>query len=455
MAFNPSNWSTVSSSGARPAAASGGSFIGAPALFNYISNVDLQAAISGANYFAKQAYILSVGDQIYTVDSANVPTTYMVSVVTVAPTGNTVTIINAAPAAGDVIGPAVAVDNALARFDGASGKVIQNGVILESDAGDLTLVNSIANAAGLLATPSYTFTGDLDTGMWHSAANTLDFSTNAFRSLQLAASPAASVNYSVITASAAGTPVILSAAGADVNVGIRLQPKGTGGVINNVGAEATPSYTFTGDLDTGIYHSAAGAVDFASNGVRVFGIGDIVQSISVFGAAGTAGGISLYNILNDHHVDLSAPGALAVNADYTLPLLAPTSDGQVLSSTTAGVMSWSSSVPLSWVAAPASVNPMVVNTGYVTTNGALDTMTLPATANLGDVIEIVGQGAGGWLIAQNANQVIHQNGTSSSVGAGGSFASTNRYNSIRLVCVVAGASTEYTVASGSGNFTIV
>lgn len=37
---------------------------------------------------------------------------------------------------------------------------------------------SIAAALGAVGTPSYTFTGDLDTGMWSPAANTLAFSTN-------------------------------------------------------------------------------------------------------------------------------------------------------------------------------------------------------------------------------------------------------------------------------------
>lgn len=57
---------------------------------------------------------------------------------------------------GDVVGPASATDEAYARFDGATGKVIQNGVILESDTGQWTLPDDIrqtfnpgANAAGL------------------------------------------------------------------------------------------------------------------------------------------------------------------------------------------------------------------------------------------------------------------------------------------------------------------
>jgi hypothetical protein len=44
---------------------------------------------------------------------------------------------------GDVVGPASATDNALARYDGSSGKLIQNSAITLSDAGALQNVNEI------------------------------------------------------------------------------------------------------------------------------------------------------------------------------------------------------------------------------------------------------------------------------------------------------------------------
>lgn len=44
---------------------------------------------------------------------------------------------------GDVVGPASATDNALARYDGTSGKLIQNSAITLSDAGALQNVNEI------------------------------------------------------------------------------------------------------------------------------------------------------------------------------------------------------------------------------------------------------------------------------------------------------------------------
>lgn len=49
-----------------------------------------------------------------------------------------------ANAGGDVVGPASATDNALARYDGTTGKLIQNGNITQDDNGNLANVNAIS-----------------------------------------------------------------------------------------------------------------------------------------------------------------------------------------------------------------------------------------------------------------------------------------------------------------------
>jgi len=112
-------------------------------------------------------------------------------------------------------------------------------------------------------------------------------------------------------------------------------------------------------------------------------------------------------------------------------------------------------VSFTWIDVTAVSQQMAVNNGYITNNGALVTLTLPATSVVGDTLAIVGLGAGGWLIAQNAGQIIHIGSVASTTGVGGSVASTNRYDSLRLVCVV--ASTEWSLvgAPQSAGLTIV
>lgn len=96
---------------------------------------------------------------------------------------------------------------------------------------------------------------------------------------------------------------------------------------------------------------------------------------------------------------------------------------------------------------------MAVDNGYVANNASLVTATLPTTAAFGSVVRVAGKGAGGWLIAQNASEIIHFGTTDTTTGAGGSLASTETHDAVELLCIV--ADTEWEVLSSLGNITIV
>lgn len=85
--------------------------------------------------------------------------------------GTTIT----ATATGDVVGPASSTDNALVRFDGTTGKLVQNGQITESDSGDLAAINSLA--FDTTPTGSITTQGEV---MWSADDETLDIKLNGF-----------------------------------------------------------------------------------------------------------------------------------------------------------------------------------------------------------------------------------------------------------------------------------
>lgn len=59
-----------------------------------------------------------------------------------------------------------------------------------------------------------------------------------------------------------------------------------------------------------------------------------------------------------------------------------------------------------WTNIATSSQALVGNNGYVANNASLITFTLPVASNFGDQIKIVGKGAGGWTIHQNAGQTI-------------------------------------------------
>jgi hypothetical protein len=119
-----------------------------------------------------------------------------------------------------------------------------------------------------------------------------------------------------------------------------------------------------------------------------------------------------------------------------------------------GTISIASSGASPWVDQTTSSVTMAVNTGYTSDAGAsLITFTLPATSAIGDWVEINGKGAGGWTIAQATGQLIHVGNLASTSGGGGSVASTNQFDCIRLRCLT--ANTIWTTVSGVGNFTVV
>ena len=122
---------------------------------------------------------------------------------------------------------------------------------------------------------------------------------------------------------------------------------------------------------------------------------------------------------------------------------APSASGQVLVSTGASApygTAWQdqSGGGLSWTDVTSGTQAMTANNGYTIDNGAsLVTLTLPATAAYGTILQVVGISSGGWKIAQNAGQNITIGSVSTTVGTGGSLSSTIPSDQVQLLCVVA------------------
>lgn len=109
---------------------------------------------------------------------------------------------------------------------------------------------------------------------------------------------------------------------------------------------------------------------------------------------------------------------------------------------------------IQWNNVTAASSTMSAGNGYVANNAGLVTLTLPASAAFGTEIHVQGFGVGGWSIVQNALQHIQIGAAGSTIGVGGSISSTNRYNSVRLLCTVANT-TWCCVGGPQGNLTIV
>lgn len=95
---------------------------------------------------------------------------------------------------------------------------------------------------------------------------------------------------------------------------------------------------------------------------------------------------------------------------------------------------------------------MSSNNAYVANNVGLVTLTLPATAAFGDVVQVVGKGTGLWKIAQNAGQQIHFGASNTTLGATGYLAAISQYDTVEIVCTTANSG--WTVYSVIGNLTV-
>jgi len=154
---------------------------------------------------------------------------------------------------------------------------------------------------------------------------------------------------------------------------------------------------------------------------------------------------------------LATDGQLIIGSTAGVPAAATLTAGTGVSITNASnsitINATGGGVTWSVVTVDAS---LTVNTGTIANKAGLLTMTLPASAAIGDMIEITGiNTAVGWRVAQNANQIIHIGTSTTTTGVGGYLEATNIRDSIKLVCVVSGASTEYNVISSMGNITVV
>jgi len=152
---------------------------------------------------------------------------------------------------GDVVGPGSATNDALARFDTTTGKLIQNSTATLSDAGTLT---ATAFSGALAGNVTGNVTGNIDgivggttpaAGSFTSITATLDIDLASDKNLQWSA------NEKITSLSASSNDIALYAGGAErirfaVGGGIGLAGAnyGTSGqVMTSAGASANPSWT--------------------------------------------------------------------------------------------------------------------------------------------------------------------------------------------------------------------
>jgi hypothetical protein len=113
-----------------------------------------------------------------------------------------------------------------------------------------------------------------------------------------------------------------------------------------------------------------------------------------------------------------------------------------------------------WNTVSGTSQQAVVNNGYLANNAAKVTVTLPATAVVGDRVLLTGVAAGGWAIAQNAGQVIRYLNKVTTTGITGridtqlpSVGVVDPFATIEILCVT--ANTGWQVFDATGTVDVV
>lgn len=361
-----------------------------------------------------------------------------------------------AGASGDVVGPASATDNAVVRFDGTTGKLVQNSAVTIADTtGDITggaynkvtitapassATLTIANGKTLTANASLTLAGTDSTTMTFPSTSAAIARTDAGQTftgdqtiagnLTLNAqgdvrfADADSSNWVALQApTTVGSNVTYTLPATDGSNGQALTTNGTGTLSwATVAGAAGGSNTQIQYNNAGAFAGAAGLTTDGSN-LQIGSQGDLR-----FGDGD-----------NSNWVAFQAPTTVSSNVTWTLPN-ADGSSGQFLSTDGAGTLSWATASGGGGGGGTSTTTTQVTATGGQTTfnvtytvgqvsvylNGALlassdytatngTTVVLASGATAGDIFTAVVYSSVTAISQLNSNVTVSDSGTNGTI----------------------------------------
>lgn len=217
--------------------------------------------------------------------------------VTITNNANDVTINAIGAGLGDVTGPAVSTDNALVRFDGATGKIVQNSGVILDDSNNLTGIN---NLTGSSITATTAFNGNLN-GNATTATTATNFSG-------VLAGDVTGTQGATVVASVGGVTAANVASGANA-----ANAATSANVINTIVKRDGSGNFSAGDLDVNAL--TAGNMITASSFLSTVGIYDSTVDVTLGNAGTTSVTIAgiLNNNANDNIVGITNAGLVGVN----------------------------------------------------------------------------------------------------------------------------------------------
>jgi hypothetical protein len=294
------------------------------------------------------------------------------------------TITNTSPSlGGDVVGPASATDNAIARFDSTTGKLLQNSVVTVGDTGATTGITTLS-ASTSVTTPIVQATNSAGLALRNSAGTT---------QISMGGGGGDNVTIAVATnINGANAQIDISPTGTGH---VHIKPSGSGaveiapinaGTMNNMVIGGTTPLAITGTAITG---TTITATSFVGSGASLTNVVNSLAASTGISVSGSTGAVTVTNTAPDQTVALASGTGISVTGTYpnfTVTNTAPSSGGTVTSVTgTAPVVSSGGNTPaISMAAATGSVNGYLTSTDWNTFNNK--------TSNTGTVTSVGGTG---------------------------------------------------------------
>jgi len=235
-------------------------------------------------------------------------------------------ITNSSPSlGGDVVGPSSATDNAITRFDGTTGKLIQNSVVTVGDTGAVTGVTTLS-ASTSVSTPIVRATTSAGGAVQNAGGtNQIQWGAGGGNNVSIDVSTNLNGTNAQIDISPTGTGhVHINPAGSG---SVQINPTSVG-TIDNMTIGATTPKAITGTTITATTFNGSGS-----------GLTNVVNSLTAstgISVSGSTGAVTVTNTAPDQTVAIASGTGISVTGTYpnfTVTNTSPSSGGTVTSIT--------------------------------------------------------------------------------------------------------------------------
>jgi hypothetical protein len=275
------------------------------------------------------------------------------------------TITNTSPSlGGDVVGPASSTDNAIARFDTTTGKLLQNSVVTVGDTGAVSGVTTLS-ASTSVTTPIVQATNSAGLALRNSAGTT---------QISMGGGGGDNVTIAVATnINGANAQIDISPTGTGH---VHIKPTGTGsleiaptnaGTMNNMVIGGTTPLAITGTTIT--------ATSFVGSGASLTNVVNSLAASTGISVSGSTGAVTVTNTAPDQTVVLTGGTGISTSGTYpnfTITNTSPSLGGTVTSVSGTGTVNG------------ISLSGTVTSSGNLTLGGTLSNVSLATqvTGNL-------------------------------------------------------------------------